>query len=189
MPRKLTSSSGAALVLAILLVGCAGVTPWRPGSVDAIIAKHQPENYGPDGKRLPERATQNYPTFLSPVAGNTRLLSGFGRRDGRPHEGIDLQAKEGTALQATAPGVVIYAGNTMDGYGETLVVKHDDGFFSVYAHLSRILVKVGEGVLPGTVVARSGSTGRASGPHLHFELRQGQKPFDPAPHIFPIVLP
>lgn len=182
MPHPLNCLPRAAawFVAGLFLNACAGVTPWKPGSVDAIIAKHQPE---------PERAPQSYPTFLSPVAGTTHLLSPFGKRDGRPHEGIDLQAKEGTALQATAQGVVIYTGDTMEGYGETLVVKHGDGFYSVYAHLSEILVKEGQTVTPGKIVARSGSTGRATGPHLHFELRRGQKPFDPAPHIFPIVLP
>ncbi len=174
----------------LVLSGCAGVTPWKPGSVDAIIAKHQPENYSEDGKPLPaNRKPDGYPVFLSPVAGMTHLLSPFGRRDGKPHEGIDIAAKEGTALQATAAGVVIYTGSNMDGYGETLVVKHEENFYSVYAHLSQILVKEGQKVAPGKIVARSGSTGRASGPHLHFELRRGQKPFDPAPHIFPIVLP
>jgi len=168
------------IVFLLLLAGCTGVTPWKPGTVDSIIEKHQPE---------PDRTVQSYPVFLSPVAGMTRVLSPFGRRDGKPHEGVDLKADEGTALQVTAQGVVIYTGDTLDGYGDTLVVKHEGGFFSVYAHLSRILVKVGDVVKPGVVVARSGSTGRATGPHLHFELRRGQKPFDPAPHIFPIRLP
>jgi len=172
----------------LLLAACVGVTPWRKDSVEAILAKHQPESL-PDSLKPGDRTPQNYPKFLSPVAGTTRVLSAFGRRDGRPHEGLDLKANEGTALQVAAPGVVIYAGNGINGYGDTLIVKHDGGFFSIYAHLSEIFVKPGQNVVPGTTVARSGSTGRATGPHLHFEIRRGQKPFDPAPFIFPIVLP
>jgi murein DD-endopeptidase MepM/ murein hydrolase activator NlpD len=114
--------------------------------------------------------------FAWPVRG--RLSSNFGRRRGRPHEGIDIAAKRGTPIFATEAGRVIQSGR-MGGYGKVVIVKHAGSFRSVYAHASRLLVRKGEFVERGQKIAEVGSTGRSTGPHVHFEIRQKERPRNP----------
>jgi len=108
-----------------------------------------------------------------------RVTSLFGSRWGRPHEGIDLQAAIGTPVYAADGGEVVYAGNTVRGYGNMIVLKHADGLMTVYAHNSVLLVKVGQHVSSGQRIALSGQSGHATGPHIHFEVRRDQVPRDP----------
>lgn len=108
-----------------------------------------------------------------------RVTSLFGSRWGRPHEGIDLQAAIGTPVYAADEGEVVYAGNTVRGYGNMVVLKHADGLMTVYAHNSVLLVKVGQRVSSGQRIALSGQSGHATGPHVHFEVRRDQVPRDP----------
>ena len=100
------------------------------------------------------------------------MTSTFGVRRGRRHDGIDISAKRGTPVQAAANGKVIFS-SRLRGYGNLILVKHKDDFFTAYAHNARNLKKKGQTVKKGDVIARVGSTGRASGPHLHFEVRKG----------------
>lgn len=108
-----------------------------------------------------------------------RVTSSFGSRWGRPHEGIDLVAPIGTPVVAADGGEVVYAGNTVRGYGNMVVLRHRDDLMTVYAHNSVLLVKVGAVVQAGDRIALSGQSGHASGPHVHFEVRRGQTPRDP----------
>jgi murein DD-endopeptidase MepM/ murein hydrolase activator NlpD len=108
-----------------------------------------------------------------------RVTSLFGSRWGRAHEGIDLQAAIGTPVYAADGGEVVYAGNTVRGYGNMVVVKHADALMTVYAHNSVLLVKVGQHVSSGQRIALSGQSGHATGPHVHFEVRRDQVPRDP----------
>lgn len=123
----------------------------------------------------------------APVA-KMRITSKFGMRndpfDGKPkrHRGIDFAGKIGTELYAVAPGRVVSAGERV-GYGTTVEVDHGLGFSTLYAHLSQITVSRGEWVRPGTVVGLGGSTGRSTGPHLHYEIRYKGVPFDPAKFV------
>jgi murein DD-endopeptidase MepM/ murein hydrolase activator NlpD len=105
--------------------------------------------------------------------------SPFGTRGGRPHEGIDLPAPVGTPVFAAAAGRVVYAGNGIRGYGNLIVLQHPGDLLTVYAHNSALLVVQGAEVQAGQKVALVGQTGHATGPHLHFEVRQGQIPRDP----------
>jgi murein DD-endopeptidase MepM/ murein hydrolase activator NlpD len=107
------------------------------------------------------------------------VSSEFGPRWGKFHSGIDIAADVGQPVHATAPGVVIYAGHGMSGYGNVVIVRHDTDLTSLYAHNSRLEVHEGDSVKQGTVIARLGSTGHSTGPHLHFEIRQGEKPINP----------
>ncbi len=113
-----------------------------------------------------------------PVAA-PRLTSGFGKRWGRNHEGIDMAAPIGTPVYAAAGGKVIYAGDQVRGYGNMIVVSHNDGMVTVYAHNSLLLVHTGDAVGVGQEIARVGDTGRSTAPHLHFEVRRGDNPQDP----------
>ncbi len=120
----------------------------------------------------------------APVA-NARITSNYGMRsdpftgEQKRHRGIDFAGKIGTELMAVAPGRVISAGERV-GYGTTVEIDHGLGFTTLYAHLSQIMVTRGDWVRPGTVVGLGGSTGRSTGPHLHYEIRYKGVPFDPS---------
>jgi len=120
------------------------------------------------------------PVFRWPIEGN--LSSRFGWRNGRPHEGIDIAARRGTRIRAAAPGRVILSG-WLGSYGRVVIVKHSGSYSTVYAHNSRNHVRKGQRVDTGQLLAEVGSTGRASGPHVHFEIRRDEKPLDPLRHL------
>lgn len=112
-----------------------------------------------------------------------RVTSRFGKRWGRPHEGIDMGAPIGTPVYAAAAGSVLYSGDQVRGYGNMVVLKHADGLVTVYAHNSRLLVRAGDQVGAGQEIARVGDTGRSTAPHLHFEVRRRDVPVDPIPFL------
>jgi murein DD-endopeptidase MepM/ murein hydrolase activator NlpD len=116
------------------------------------------------------------PQFARPSDG--ALTSVYGRRWGRLHAGIDLAAGSGSAIRSVAAGAVSAAG-TESGYGRTVRIVHPDGTMTVYAHMSELLVSTGQQVEAGTQIGREGSTGRSTGPHLHFEVRVDGTPVDP----------
>ncbi|MBB4665135.1 peptidoglycan-binding protein [Conexibacter arvalis] len=123
--------------------------------------------------------------FLRPVPGG--IGDGFGFVGGRRHTGIDLPVGFGTPIGAGGVGTVGYAGWNSGGYGNLVVIRHRLGFESWYAHLSRIAVSVGQPVAGGTVIGWVGSTGRSTGPHLHFEVRRFGTPIDPVPYLLSAV--
>jgi len=108
------------------------------------------------------------PDFFWPVDG--RVISPFGRRRSGWHAGMDIKAEAGTPILAAAPGVVISSGQER-AYGRIIRIEHDDGYVTVYAHNLENLVEVGDRVSGGALVGTVGSSGRASTPHLHFEVR------------------
>jgi len=121
-----------------------------------------------------------------PLDGESPVVaSPFGARGGRPHEGIDLPVAVGTPVHAAAAGRVIYAGDGIRGYGNLVVVRHAGDLLTVYAHNSVLLVREGDAVAAGDRVALSGQSGHATGPHLHFEVRQEQIPRDPMLYLPP----
>jgi len=113
--------------------------------------------------------------FRWPVRG--KLTSRYGERRGS-HEGIDIAAPRGTQVIAAEAGKVIFAGRMRD-YGKMIVVKHAGDYRSVYAHVHRFHVRKGHFVEGGQPIAEVGSTGNATGPHLHFEIRDRDRPRDP----------
>ena len=98
------------------------------------------------------------------------LTSGYGRRWGRMHKGIDIAAPVGTPVVAAAPGVVVTAGWNSGGYGNLVEIQHPDGSLTLYAHNNRILVRRGQEVAQGQQISEMGSTGFSTGPHCHFEV-------------------
>jgi lipoprotein NlpD len=106
------------------------------------------------------------------------LYGRYGVRAGKRHDGIDIAAPEGTPVHAAAPGTVLYAGE-QPGYGAIVILKHEGGLVTLYAHNARILVEEGARVRAGEPIARVGQTGRTTGPHLHFEVRDGTRPRNP----------
>jgi murein DD-endopeptidase MepM/ murein hydrolase activator NlpD len=122
------------------------------------------------------------PSFRWPVRG--RIIAAFGPKpNGLQNDGINLAVPEGTPIKAAEDGVVAYAGNELKGYGNLVLVRHANGFVTAYAHASDILVKRGESVKRGQVIAHSGQTGNVTSPQLHFEIRKGATPVDPAQYL------
>ena len=110
---------------------------------------------------------------------HVKVTSPFGNRNGDFHEGVDLHAPVGTPVYAAQSGRVLYSGSKINGYGKLVVLKHASGFSTIYAHNSKLFVKKGEFVTKGRKIAYSGKTGRAHGPHLHFEVRKGIEAMNP----------
>jgi murein DD-endopeptidase MepM/ murein hydrolase activator NlpD len=106
------------------------------------------------------------------------LMSRFGVRGGEHHDGIDIAAPEGTAIFAAGSGVVLFAG-AQRGYGNLAVIDHGGGLATVYAHCSEVLVHTGQNISSAQTIAKVGRTGRATGPHLHFEVRLHAQPRNP----------
>jgi murein DD-endopeptidase MepM/ murein hydrolase activator NlpD len=135
----------------------------------------------------PSKTSTSAPRLRWPVQGP--LTSPFGERDHvmggggtQFHAGIDLSAPSGTPVQAAAEGTVVFAGYN-GAYGKAVKLEHPNGLSTLYAHNSRILVHVGENVKAGQVICLSGSTGRSTGPHLHFEVHKDAWPIDPLPYL------
>ena len=119
------------------------------------------------------------PAFRWPLPG--RIVSGFGPKSGgRFNDGVNLKASPGEAVRAAGDGVVAYAGDAIAGFGNLLLVKHAGGWVSAYGHNEALLVARGARVKAGEVIARAGQSGAVAEPQLHFELRRGRTPVDPA---------
>lgn len=116
--------------------------------------------------------------FMVPVSSYT-FTSGFKMRWGRLHGGVDLAVPEGTPVYAADNGKVIVAGNLGDGYGNYIILDHQNGYKTLYAHNSELLVSVGDVVAQGEQIALSGNTGNSTGPHVHFEIQVNDEKVDP----------
>lgn len=113
-----------------------------------------------------------------------KVLSGFGQRaDGTHNDGINIAVPKGTEVHAAADGEVAYAGSELKGYGNLILLRHDNGWVTAYAHADQLLVKRGDKIRRGDVIAKAGASGQVDQPQLHFELRQGSKPVDPLPYL------
>ena len=119
--------------------------------------------------------------FIWPVKGP--VTTWFGVQQGRRHDGIDIVAPKGTPVRAAERGKVIYSDDGMSGYGNLVILQHEGGFHTVYAHNSRNLVDVDEVVNKSQVIAEVGDTGRATGNHLHFEIRKNRRAVDPMQYL------
>lgn len=131
--------------------------------------------------KIIEVGTQTPPTYVKPISGGY-LSSGFGKRWGRMHRGVDWACSVGTAVKSSCGGVVSSAG-WVSGYGNCITISHPDGRQTRYAHLSKILVSPGERVSQGEKIALSGNTGRSTGPHLHFEIITGSGQVNPLKYL------
>lgn len=155
-------------------------------TVDDVMTGGQPAANGPVPRAAGEErpaplpaVTGTAPAFRWPLPG--RIISGFGPKPGgRFNDGVNLKASPGEAVRAAGDGVVAYAGDAIPGFGNLLLLKHAGGWVTAYAHNEALLVMRGARVKAGEVIARAGQSGAVAEPQLHFELRRGRTPVDPA---------
>jgi murein DD-endopeptidase MepM/ murein hydrolase activator NlpD len=120
--------------------------------------------------------------FRWPVKG--KVIAEYGKRpDGTHNDGVNLSVAAGTDVVAAEAGTVAYAGSELKGYGNLILIRHENGWVSAYAHSEQMIVKRGDAVKRGQLIAKAGKTGTVDQPQVHFELRQGSKPVDPMPHM------
>ncbi len=129
----------------------------------------------PDMKE--EKVVEKRPDFLWPIRG--QLSDSFNDTEANRHMGIDISSPLGTPIKAASGGKVIYSGNTIKGYGNLIILRHSGEFITVYAHNQTNLVEEGVWVEKGQVIGKVGQTGRATGPHLHFEIRKNNRAVNP----------
>jgi murein DD-endopeptidase MepM/ murein hydrolase activator NlpD len=129
-----------------------------------------------------QQAENTAVTFDWPIRGS--ILSGFGRKpDGSRNDGINIEARAGAEVRAAAPGQVVYAGSELAGYGQLILLRHEGGFVTAYAHNSRLLVREGDQVTRGQAIAAAGSSGTVDATQVHFEIRRGVNPEDPMRYL------
>jgi murein DD-endopeptidase MepM/ murein hydrolase activator NlpD len=158
-------------------VPAAAPAPNTPTAAMVTPAAHQPEP-----PKTKTDVTAAMPKFRWPV--NGRVITAFGPRpSGAQNDGINVSVPENTPIKAADDGVVAYAGNELKTYGNLVLVRHSNGYVTAYAHASEILVKRDEHVKRGQIIAKAGQTGNVSSPQLHFEIRKGSTPVDPAPFL------
>lgn len=151
-----------------------------PAVQDAHVAKEEPAATQTVVKTAEPSGAM--PSFRWPVRG--RVIAGFGSKpNGTQNDGINLAVPEGTPIKAADDGVVAYAGNELKGYGNLVLIRHTNGFVSAYAHASELMVKRGDTVKRGQVIAHAGQTGNVTSPQLHFEIRKGSTPVDPTQYL------
>ncbi len=122
--------------------------------------------------------------FIWPVRG--RLIEAYGSgSNGTQNDGINIAAREGAPVYAAAAGEVVYVGNELRGYGNLVLIKHEGGYLTAYAHNSTLLVRKGDHVARGQTIALVGATGQVREPQLHFEIRYGRDPVDPMQYLPP----
>ena len=120
------------------------------------------------------------PVFVWPVSGD--VISNFGSAsNGERNDGINIATPEGTPIHAAAAGTVTYSGNELKDYGNLVLIKHEGGYVTAYAHADRLIVNRGDTVTKGQVIGYAGSTGDVSTPQLHFEIRHDTQPVNPRP--------
>jgi murein DD-endopeptidase MepM/ murein hydrolase activator NlpD len=154
---------------------------------DSDIAYAPPEDEsspstGGEEQSEEQPAEETINSFRWPVKG--RVISKFGSKPGGArNEGINIAVPEGTSVRAADGGVVAYAGNELKGYGNLVLIRHDGGWVTAYAHTRQLLVKRGDTVRRGDVIAKAGQTGSVESPQLHFELRKGATAVDPLKYL------
>jgi lipoprotein NlpD len=158
-----------------------GMQLWIPGASRVqTVPKDSSHSFSAIKKKAPTVKPRRG-ILIWPTKGT--LTSSFGKRNGRKHEGIDIAAPKGTPIYSAADGEVVFSGWGPTGYGKMVIIKHLHHLTTVYAHNSKILVKKGVRVKQGQTISLMGSTGRSTGPHLHFEVRNDTEPKNPIKYL------
>ena len=156
----------------------AAVTPKPQKKARLAQATTTPAELSAETPVKATEATGALPTFRWPVRG--KVITSYGAKtNGKANEGINLSVPEGTPVRAAEDGVVDYSGNELKSYGNLVLVRHSNGYVTAYAHASEVLVKRGDAIKRGQIIAKSGQSGEVGSPQLHFEIRKGSSPVDP----------
>src|SRR5215218_6368088 len=153
--------------------------PAEPAKAETQVPKAEVAQTGSIAPQAAAPAPAPAIGFRWPAKG--RVIAGFGGTSA--NEGINIALPEGTPVKAAEDGTVAYAGSDVKGYGKLVLIRHDNGYVSAYAHNGEIAVKHGEKVKRGQAIAKSGQSGNVTSPQLHFEIRKGAQPVDPMPHL------
>ncbi len=158
-----------------------GTQLWIPGASRVLAVPATDSSQQSANKKTRPTVRPRQGILIWPTKGT--LSSGFGKRDGRQHEGIDIAGPKGTPIYSAADGKVVFSGWGPTGYGKMVIIKHQHHLTTVYAHNSKLLVKKGSQVKQGQKISLMGSTGRSTGPHLHFEVRNDTHPKNPLKYL------
>ncbi len=151
---------------------------WQKPRIEAAKPEAAPTKAVAYPTKEPETKALGASRFVWPLQG--QIVMSFGLdAEGRRNDGINIAAPVGAPIRSVADGEIVYRGSDLDGYGNLLLIKHEDGWVSAYAHADAMLVRKGERVKKGQIIAKVGTTGAVSQPQLHFELRHNLKPTDP----------
>jgi murein DD-endopeptidase MepM/ murein hydrolase activator NlpD len=154
----------------------AAPTWWR--QMQGQFAQTAPQPQSHDIVVQPSRVADASQKFRWPLAG--RVLSDFGASNtGERNDGINISAQQGEPVHASASGTVSYCGNELKGYGNLVLIRHEDGYITAYAHVANFVVNRDDHVLAGQVIAYAGATGDVATPQLHFEIRKGVQALNP----------
>ena len=157
-----------------------GAPPAQPQSARLAQATQQVEEKPAEPAVVvkPSETTSALPSFRWPVRG--KVITSYGAKtNGKSNDGINVAVPEGTPVKAAEDGVVAYSGNELKGYGNLVLVRHSNGYVTAYAHASELMVKRGDTIKRGQIIAKSGQSGEVGSPQLHFEIRKGSSPVDP----------
>lgn len=154
--------------------------------VIAFGTKEKPKPTTSEGNRKPSSSvsSSNSGMFMHPLNGAGTLTSNYGSRWGSFHRGLDIAAPAGTPIYAAASGTVTYSGYNQGGFGKLIIIDHNNGYQTYYAHCSSLYVQVGQKVSKGQNIAGVGSTGNSTGNHVHFELRSNGNPINPYNYVY-----
>jgi murein DD-endopeptidase MepM/ murein hydrolase activator NlpD len=184
VPGKVAQAPAAPQAVAAAPATPAGAAPAAPAKLasaepaqKALLANPNPPAAEVETPKASE-TTSGLPTFRWPVRG--RVITSYGAKtNGKQNDGINVAVPEGTPIKAAEDGVVAYSGNELKGYGNLILVRHSNGYVTAYAHASELMVKRGDTIKRGQVIAKSGQSGEVGSPQLHFEIRKGSSPVDP----------
>jgi len=177
---KLPTGTDPVITASVPKIPTAGEAKTEENDVDPIVTGSLKPSTADDEAAAPART--GISNFRWPVKG--RVVSTFGESGTNgANEGIDISVPEGTAVHAAENGVVIYVGDEISSYGKLVLIRHDDDWVSAYAHNRNYEVKKGDQVRRGQIIARSGRTGDAARPKLHFELRKNSTPVNPKKYL------
>ncbi len=152
------------------------------GSQQPASARPAVQPRAPIARKKADAGSKRVLRFRWPVRG--KVIQPFGTRsDGTHNDGINLAVPTGAKVQAAEGGIVAYAGSELQGYGKLVLIRHDNNWVTAYAHNKDLLVRRGDRIKRGQVIAKAGRSGGVDQPQLHFELRKGSKPVNPIPHM------
>ncbi len=160
----------------------------QPGAAEQIPMANNSEPAAQTAESTaPQPAPEpGLPGMRWPVKG--KVISEFGSKpNGLRNEGINISVPEGTSVRASDSGIVAYAGNELKGYGNLVLIRHDGGWVTAYAHNKELFVKRGDAVKRGDIIAKAGQTGSVSTPQVHFEVRKGATAMDPMKFLGPVT--